>query len=186
MKRTAAKDNPFSTLARPKQPMRRGKRLRPVGADRKRRAEFLQTEFRDCRGRTLAEVRTMLGEDNERWPKLVPIRDKRVAAQFHRLHERCWITGEREIEAHHLAAGYCRGRRDYWALFIALVRRWHDKAGTSELTLENQLWLKWFFDWPHCDWEITVLALGYFPGEPVRPEVSIDEGRCEFFQERMA
>lgn len=143
-----------------KPPRRRSNKLaRQLNAGRK-------LDYRDSRGMTLADVRAKLGELKLFWPKLAEVRDPRVCEMFHDLHKICWASNAWQVEAHHMAEG-SRGRRDYLALLVALSPAWHAKVNTPELTLENLIWLKWKYDWPHFDWEILVLALRYFPGEPV-------------------
>lgn len=145
-----------------------------MSPNRASQATQRKCEYRDSRGLSLRDVRTMLGEDTSRWPKIGrPIRDRRVCEQFHALHDRCWFTGAAWPEAHHMGAGFTRGKRDELCCLVALSKAWHERVNTVELPLGTLLWLKWHHDWPHTDWLRLTLIFGYHLPELMPVDSSI-------------
>lgn len=118
--------------------------------------------FADSKWVYFDEVRLILGEDKSKWPRVRRRRDPRPCRTFHMLNPRCWITDRESPEAHHMAAGFLRGKTDELCVLTALSREWHDKVNTKELPFGRLLWLKWKHDWLHCDWVRTTLLFGSF------------------------
>jgi hypothetical protein len=131
----------------------------------KQRSEKVAEPFFDCRWRSLADVRFILGEDRYRWPKIKRGRDPRVCRIFHELHPTCWIDPSMPAEAHHGAAG-SRGKSDELCILFALSKRWHEVVGSSELPLGRLLWLKLEHDFCHTDWLRMTLLFNHFLPDP--------------------
>ncbi len=139
----------------------KAKRMKAVSPKRAERRKVARERYEDSRGVAFDDVESILGKDSEFWPKIGrPIRDPRVCSQFHALHDRCWMTGEAYPQAHHLGAGFTRGKRDEMCVLVSLSAAQHALVNTSELPLGTLLWLKWTHDWPHTDWIRLTLIYG--------------------------
>lgn len=117
--------------------------------------------YEDSRGIAFDDVRGILGEDPSSWPAIKRPRYRQVCWQFHEIHSTCWHSGDSWPEAHHLAAGYLRGKSDELCALVSLSREWHEKVNTEELPLGRILWLKWRHDRPSTDWVRLTLLFGY-------------------------
>ena len=133
--------------------------MRTTSLEAAERRKAAKTGLADSRWVPFGDVKLILGGNKFLWPRIEPVRDRRVCEMFHQLHPRCWISGD-PAEAHHGASG-SRGKRDSLALLFAISPYWHARVNTPELPLGRLLALKYKHDWPHTDWVYMTLAWGY-------------------------
>jgi hypothetical protein len=155
------------TELRRKTPLSRGtKGLKRSRLNRRKRMKATTAKaterYPDGHGVYFDEVRGILGEDTSRWPAVRRVKNPRVLAIFHQLHSKDWIDFRCGPEAHHMAAGYLRGKSDELCALAALSGDWHPLVNTEALPLGHILYLKWKYDRPNCDWVRLTLLFGYF------------------------
>ena len=117
--------------------------------------------YRDCHGVDFDDVRYILGEDRNKWPKVVRVIDPAVCKLIHQLWLYCWNCRDNGIEAHHEFAGSA-GKTDELCAMFALCSECHGNVHTPKLPLGRMLFLKWKFDRMHTDWVRATLLRGSF------------------------
>jgi hypothetical protein len=131
----------------------------------------------DAHGRSLADVRKLLGEDRSVWPRpeVVKKLDGDWSLQwYHNAFHSCWLCGVtrgseefirtvRRLEVHHIAGGYSRKRINAPWNFAVLCDECHANVAGN---LPQVLWAKLVNDREGTDFCRLTIAYRFFLPEP--------------------
>lgn len=122
--------------------------MRRKSQSRQARAKRLTERYADASGVCFDEHRDLLPPRVSDWPQIRRVTNPRVCELFHRMHRVCWNCGTTaDVQAHHFASGFTRGKSDeltlLWALCGDFGNGCHGKVGTPELSHGKLLRLKW-------------------------------------------